>query len=32
MPTWIGVYMALIDDCEKRESRLAEWERVTKNG
>lgn len=26
MATWIDEYMTLIEDCEKRESRLTEWE------
>ena len=24
--TWIDEYMTLVEDCEKRESRLTEWE------
>jgi hypothetical protein len=23
---WVDVFMQLVDDCEKRESRLTEWE------
>lgn len=26
MATWIDEYLTLVDDCEKRESRLTEWE------
>jgi len=26
MATWIDEYMTLVEDCEKRESRLTEWE------
>lgn len=27
MDTWANEYLTLLDDCEKRESRLTEWER-----
>lgn len=27
MDDWTSEYVALIDDCEKRESRLSDWER-----
>lgn len=27
MNDWSGPYIELIDDCEKRESRLTDWER-----
>lgn len=27
MTTWADEYLQMIDDCEKRESRLTEWER-----
>lgn len=27
MKTWIDEYMILIEDCEKRESRLTDWDR-----
>ena len=26
MGTWVDEYLTLVDDCEKRESRLTEWE------
>ena len=26
MATWADEYLQLVDDCEKRESRLSEWE------
>lgn len=26
-PAWANEYLQMIDDCEKRESRLTEWER-----
>lgn len=26
MATWVDGYLTLVDDCEKRESRLTEWE------
>lgn len=26
MATWVKEYLTLVDDCEKRESRLTEWE------
>lgn len=26
MSTWVDEYMTLVEDCEKRESRLTEWE------
>ena len=26
MATWVDEYMTLVEDCEKRESRLTEWE------
>ena len=26
MSTWIDEYLTMVDDCEKRESRLTEWE------
>lgn len=26
MATWIDEYMQLVEDCEKRESRITEWE------
>jgi hypothetical protein len=28
MTTWASEYLQLIDDCEKRESRLTDWERT----
>lgn len=28
MTTWTDEYTTMIDDCEKRESRLTEWERT----
>lgn len=27
MATWAGEYLTLLDDCEKREGRLTDWER-----
>ena len=27
MSTWADEYITLLDDCEKREQRLTEWER-----
>lgn len=27
MTTWADEYLTLLDDCEKRESRLSDWER-----
>jgi hypothetical protein len=27
MTTWAAEYLQLIEDCEKRESRLTDWER-----
>ena len=27
MSTWADEYLVLIDDCEKREERLSDWER-----
>lgn len=27
MSTWADEYLTLIEDCEKRESRLSDWER-----
>lgn len=27
MTTWADEYLTLLDDCEKRESRLNDWER-----
>lgn len=27
MPDWTSEYTQLIEDCEKRESRLSEWDR-----
>lgn len=27
MPDWTEEYLQMIDDCEKRESRLTDWER-----
>ena len=26
MATWVDEYMTMVNDCEKRESRLTEWE------
>ena len=26
MATWVDEYLTLVDDCEKRESRLTEWD------
>jgi hypothetical protein len=26
MATWVDEYLAMVEDCEKRESRLTEWE------
>lgn len=26
MATWVDEYLTLVEDCEKRESRLTEWE------
>ena len=26
MGTWVDEYMQMVDDCEKREARLTEWE------
>ena len=26
MATWVDEYLMLVDDCEKRESRLTDWE------
>jgi len=27
MATWVDEYMTMVNDCEKRESRLTDWER-----
>lgn len=27
MSDWTGEYLSLLDDCEKREERLTDWER-----
>ena len=27
MTTWADEYLTMLDDCEKRESRLTDWER-----
>ena len=27
MPTWADEYLTMLDDCEKREERLTDWER-----
>ena len=27
MTTWANEYLTLLDDCEKREERLSDWER-----
>ena len=26
MATWVDEYMTMVEDCEKRESKLTEWE------
>ena len=28
MASWTDEYLRMVDDCEKRESRLTEWERT----
>lgn len=27
MSTWVDEYMQMVEDCEKRESRMTEWDR-----
>ena len=32
MTSWVDEYFTMLDDCEKRESLLTDWERATANG